>query len=152
MAEFTPINTQAEFDAAIADRLARQEKSITSRFEGAMPAADVAALKSGYEKTINELKSAKEASDTQLTEALSKIKGYATDAAKTRIALEIGIPFEMAPRLNGETEDDIRKDAEALKKMFGAGKPAQPLANPEQDSGDANSTALKNLLRQMRNQ
>ena len=137
MAEFTPINTQAEFDAAIADRLARQEKSITSRFEGAMPAADVANLKNGYEKKIEELNeqiqkanSAKEASDQQLTDALSKIKGYETDSVKTRIALEVGIPFTMAPRLNGESEEDIRKDAEALKAMM---KPAAaPLADVEQ--------------------
>ena len=136
MAEFTPINTQAEFDAAIADRLSRQEKSIAARFEGAMPAADVESMKNGYEKTIADLNeqirqanSAKEASDQQLTDALSKIKGYETDSVKTRIALEVGIPYQMASRLAGETEEDIRKDAVSIREMM---KPAAaPLANAE---------------------
>ena len=157
MAEFSPINTQAEFDAAIADRLSRQEKSIRAQYDGALPSSEVEALKAGFQKQIADLttqiqkaNSAKEASDKQLTEALSKIKGYETDSVKTRIALEMGIPYQMASRLNGETEEDIRRDAESLKTMM---KPsAAPLANTEQDSGDANSTALKNLLRQMRNQ
>ena len=151
MAEFTPITTQAEFDAAIADRLSRQEK-------GFMSAEDANKLRGDYDKQIAGLNqqltaanSAKEASDKQLTEALSKIRGYETDSAKTRIALEMGLPYGMAGRLAGDTEDAIRKDAEALKALIG-NRSAAPLANPEPESGNADSSALKTLLRQMRNQ
>ena len=104
MADFTPITTQAEFDAAIAERLSRQEKSLAAKYEGWMSSDDVSAVRAGYDKTIEELKSAKEASDRQLTEALEKIRGYESDSAKTRIALEVGIPYRMAKRLEGETE------------------------------------------------
>lgn len=150
MAEFTPITTQAEFDAAIAERLSRQEKSIAAKYEGFLSADDVSKLKAGYDQTINDLKSAKEASDTQLTEALSKIKGYEADSVKTRIALEMGLPYGMASRLAGDTEDAIRKDAEALKAMM---KPAAaPLANPEPASADSKNAALVDLLRSVRGQ
>lgn len=141
MADFTPITTQAEFDAAIAERLSRQEKSIRAQFDGALPPAEVEALKSGLEKQIADLtnqiqeaNSAKEASEQQLTDALSKIKGYEADSVKTRIALEVGIPYKMAARLAGETEEDIRKDAIAIREMMKP--PAAPLASSE-PSGSA---------------
>lgn len=150
MAEFTPINTQAELDAIITPRISRAVKTTEEKYAGWMSADDVNAMKAGYDKTIEDLKSAKEASDTQLTEALSKIKGYETDSAKTRIALEMGLPYGMASRLAGDTEDAIRKDAEALKAMM---KPAAaPLANPEPASADSKNAALVDLLRSVRGQ
>lgn len=154
MAEFNPITTQAEFDAAIANRLERQEKSIAARYEGAMPKADVDALKAGYEKAVADLKAQieqangdKAASEERLTEALAKIKGYETDSVKTRIALEVGLPYGMAGRLAGETAEDIRKDAEKLKAMFKA--PVAPLANPESPPADPKQTALLELARKL---
>lgn len=136
MAEFTPINTQAEFDAAIADRLSRQERIITQRYEGAMPASEVAKLKAGYQETITGLQKQADdagaklaASEKQVTELSARIKGYETDSVKTRIALETGLPYGMATRLTGETEDDIRKDAEALRGMMAQQAPVAPLAN-----------------------
>lgn len=140
MADFTPITTQAEFDAAIAERLSRQEKSILARFEGFMPAVDVQTLKSGYESTIADLKKqAEEAggklaeSEKQLTEANERIKGYENASAKTRIALETGLPYGMASRLSGDTEEEIRKDAENLLKLM---KPAAaPLARAPEEGG-----------------
>lgn len=136
MADFTPITTQAEFDAAIAERLSRQEKSIRAQFDGAMPQADVNKLRAGYDKRLADLNQqlqtvtgARDETNKQLTEALSKIKGYEADSVKTRIALEMGLPYGMAARLAGETEEDIRKDAESLRGLM---KPsAAPLANPE---------------------
>lgn len=142
MADFTPITTQAEFDAAIAERLSRQEKSILARFEGSMSAKDVQELKSGYESTIAGLKKQAEeaggklaASEKQLTEANARIRGYETDSVKTRIALEVGLPYGMASRLAGETEDAIRKDAEALRGMMRAQEPVAPLAKSEGGGG-----------------
>lgn len=134
MAEFTPITTQAEFDAAIADRLSRQEKSLTAKYEGYLSSDEVSAVRAGYDKTIEELKSAKEASDRQLTDALEKIRGYEADSVKTRIALEAGLPYGMASRLAGSTEDEIRKDAEALRAMMKQTS-AAPLASTEPGAG-----------------
>lgn len=143
---FNPITTQAEFDAAIANRLERQEKSIAARYEGAMPKADVDALKAGYEKAVADLKAEiekangdKAASEERLTEALAKIKGYETDSVKTRIALEVGLPYAMAGRLAGETAEDIRKDAEALKNQIDASRPVAPLGTTEGAGGGANT-------------
>lgn len=144
MAEFTPIKTQAEFDAAIAERLSRQEKSLAAKYEGMMPAAEVAALKQGYEKTIQDLteklQKAGETADgsaKQIGDLQAKVRAYETDSAKTRIALELGLPWQMAGRLSGNTEEEIRKDAEALRGFMSSGKPVAPLANPSDGGAGA---------------
>lgn len=156
MADFTPITTQAEFDAAIADRLSRQEKSLAERYKDALQPDDVSKLKSGYEKTIADLQKQIEdagtkqaASDKQLTELNARIKGYETDSVKTRIALELGLPYQMAGRLTGETEEDIRRDAEALRGMMSQGRPVAPLAK-EPDGVRNADEALRGLLSNMK--
>lgn len=158
MADFSPINTQAEFDAAIADRLSRQEKAITARFEGAMQSADVEKLKTGYENTIADLKKQIEEAGTkqaesakQLTELNARIKGYESASVKTRIALEAGLPYQMAGRLTGDTEEAIRKDAEALKSMMRGQTPTAPLAR-EPVPADTNKAALMELAKKLGNQ
>lgn len=60
----------------------------------------------------------------------ARIQTYETDALKTRIAHEVGLPFEMSSRLNGSTEADIRKDAQSLLKLL---KPKNPPAPPRGD-------------------
>lgn len=148
MADFTPITTQAEFDAAIAERLSRQEKSIRAQFDGMMPAGDVEKLKAGYEETITGLKKQADEAAGQIADLTAKVGRYESDSVKTRIALEMGLPMGMASRLAGDTEDAIRRDAEALRGMM---KPtAAPLANPEPSSGDSKSAALAGLLRSVR--
>lgn len=41
------------------------------------------------------------------------------DATRYRIALEEGLPAELAARLQGDTESDLRSDAEALRQLTG---------------------------------
>ncbi len=62
----------------------------------------------------------------------------------------------MASRISGETEEDIRKDAESLKELIGVAKPQAPQAatepritqNPEHAKENA---AYKKLLDSIKN-
>ena len=69
--------------------------------------------------------------DKEIAERDAKIKNYETASVKARIAHETGIPYELAGRLSGESEEDIRKDAETLLSVIGNTKPAAPLATSE---------------------
>ena len=132
MAEFTPINTQEEFDAAISSRLKREResltKSLTQKFaeDGYLSPDAVSELKAGYDKQIGELNTAIEtankkaaAYDKDIAEKDAAIKKYETASVKARIAHETGLPYELAGRLSGESEEDIRKDAQLLVKLVG---------------------------------
>ena len=143
-AGFTPILTQADFDAAIAPRLERERRTAIKPY-------------SDYESIKADLAAARTATAAlrdQLTAANEKIKGYEADSAKTRIALEAGLPYGMAARLNGTTEEEIRADAKALADMLGANTPAPPqttppLANTEPPAPGENATLL-NFLKSLK--
>jgi hypothetical protein len=85
------------------------------------------------EGTIEEYKGYKD----QLAEKDSIIKDYELKNLKYRIAVEAGIPLELASKLTGETEEDLKKDAETLSSFIR--KPTLPLKHtePKVDDKDA---------------
>ena len=103
----------------------------------------------------NSLKNAEEERDkakNEMTGLESKVKAYETASVKSRIAHELGIPYELANKLSGETEEEIRKDAEALK-PFVTQKKTAPLRDPESGdsgSGDTTRDSMKKLVENMK--
>lgn len=152
MAEFTPITTQEQLDSIIGDRVKRERNTVSKEFQTQLDEAN--AKIAGYEKQIGDLnKSIEESGKTNaghekaIAEMQSKIKGYESASVKTRIAHEVGLPYEMAARLSGESEEDIRKDAEGLYKLMGNRRPAPPLASTEYGvTKDEKQAAMKNVL------
>ena len=59
----------------------------------------------------------------------------------------MGLPFELSKRLTGETEDEIRKDADNLKQLIRQSQPAQPIFTPESHQGDSTEAALRQMAR-----
>ena len=139
--EFKVIESQEQLDEIIKDRLARSEKKWQEKFSGYLSPEEVKAQTEDLQKKIDELGNSlngateKAKADADMIASLeAKNKSYETASVKSRIAYEVGIPFELANKLSGETEEDIRKDAEKLK-PFVTQKHTPPLRNPE--SGDA---------------
>lgn len=151
MGEFKTITTQEEFDAAIGERIKREKETLAKKYEGYMSPSDFAekekASKAAYDELkgkFDKLQKDAEGHDKAMQELNAKLKGYETDSVKTRIAHEAGLPYEMAKRLTGETEEEIKKDAEALSKLVGSsgGNGAPPLARRDasNQSGNGGST------------
>lgn len=131
MAEFVPINTQEEFDAAVRSRLQREREKY----------ADYDSIKAENGTLKNQVSTL-----TGEKEALEKkVKGHETNSVKMRIAHETGIPYEMAMRLNGETEKDIRADAESMAKYIHKPKP-EPMRSTEPAGVGDNREALRKML------
>ena len=147
--EFTPIMTQADFDAAISERLKRERETVSKRFADY---DDIRGKVSTYEQQLSDqARQLQEAADKQAThdqtvaELTAKLRNYETASVKTRIALELGLPYELAGRLAGDTEEDIRKDAEIFSKFVAKPKEAPPLRSTEPSGVDKRSAALKSL-------
>lgn len=153
MAEFKEIKTQEEFDQAISERLKRERATAVK--EAAEKYADYEDLKKAateggakLKQLEEDLAAAKAAHQKEADELNARIKGYETGSVKTRIALELGLPYSLAERLSGETEDDIRKDAEQMAKLI-TPKETAPLAgteDPKTGSKDAELRALAERL------
>ncbi len=157
MSEFKTITTQEEFDAAIGERIKRERESASKKYEGYLSPDDYQNKVKEYEEKLKEAngkleEAAKKAADhdKEVAERDAKIKGYETASVKARVAHETGIPYELAGRLSGESEEDIRKDAETLLAAIGSQKPAAPLATGEPAgtnlANEAQNAALKKTL------
>lgn len=135
MAEFKPITTQEEFNAAVDARL-QQELAKYSDYD------DLKKKNGDYEKTLA-------ANSMTIATLQGQVKGYEVGAIKSKVAKELGIPDGMAGRLSGETEEEIRKDAEGMAPLFSKTTPAAPLADTETTTNGKNEN-LRNMLQNLR--
>lgn len=144
MGEFVAITTQEEFDARIGERLKRERETVTGNlkkeYEGWLsPEAHKKALDEASEKLT--------ASKTEAEGLKAQVKRYEADSVKTRIAHELGLPYEMASRLTGEDEAAIRKDGEVLAQVLGnQRRNGAPPADPEGGAASGADAAYRSLL------
>lgn len=158
MSDFTPIQTQEEFDKAIKGRLAQKDRELEEKYKNYLSPDKVSELKSDYEKKLEEAnKSAKEAAaklsenDKTVAELTKKIETAENSLLKNKIAYEHKLPLELAGRLVGTTEEELTQDAESLAALM---KPssAPPLhsTNPTITTKTPESQALMGLLSQIK--
>ena len=117
--EFEPITTQEAFEAAIEARLNQERETIRGEF------------------------------NTQITDLQNQIGVFQTNDLKLRVARETGLPYEAATRLAGSTEEEIRSDAEALKRLLNLQIEA-PMRSNEPTNVDTNRAAMRQMLQSMK--
>lgn len=154
MADFNPINTQEELNSIIGERLRRERETVTKEYEQKITEKDgeIGTLKTSITDLSKQLEDANK-SISEIPALKEKIQGYERASVKSRVAREVGIPYELADRLSGETEEDLRKDAEGLRKLIGQVQPAAPKANGERNVGkdnEATNDAWRQVLQQMK--
>lgn len=145
MAEFTPIETQEQFDKMIASRLERAENKIRAEY------SDYDAIKEANAKLttdIEKLKAENDGSKATIAELNTKISGLEASQLRTRIGLEHNIPLEMISRLAGTTEEEIKADAEAMAKFVTSAHTA-PLRTSEPDATGTKKAAYRELLKNL---
>ena len=141
MSDFTPITTQEEFDKAIKGRLAQKDREAEERFKDYLSPDKVSSLKEDYESQIKELKEAAKKSADKLSENSKTVdeltkRAEAAECSllKNKIAYENKLPLELAGRLVGNNEDELKKDAETLASLL------KPSSAPPLRSSDPNNT------------
>lgn len=147
MSDFKPIETQEALDQIIKDRLAREREKY----------ADYDKLKSeneSYESKLNALQTTIDESnakikthDDTVADLNKKIAGYETASLRTRIAIQNGLPLDLADRLVGDDEESIKADAERLAGFVSKKQQTPPpLKSTESAPKEDKTIAYKNLL------
>ena len=146
---FEVITTQEQLDHVIGERIRREKEKAAKKYADY---DDLKAKVSEYEKQIGDLsKSLDDASkqisgfEAERNELNSKISAYETRSVKMRIARETGIPYELAERLSGDTEDAIREDAKNFSQYVSKTNSAPPLAESEPQTGSVYNQLLNGL-------
>lgn len=121
MSEFTPIETQEDFDKAIKSRLAQKDRELAEKYKDYLSPDDASALKADYEKQIkeandkvNEAQTKLKTFDDTVSELTKRAETAEVSLLKNRVASENKLPLELADRLIGTTEEELKADAEKL--------------------------------------
>lgn len=159
MAEFTPITTQEELNSIIGERLKRERETIEKKYADYLTVKEKAEkyeelLKKDFEgqvKTLQEKLAATEEkltkNDASVSELTARAEKAEAEVLKGRIAHEAGIPYELAGRLAGATEEELKKDAETMAKYVSGVRTVPPLSTIGASSPqDASQAALSGLL------
>lgn len=140
--EFKPITTQEDFDSMVKARLERNTRTVTDevtrKFEGYISPDE-------FNGRIGELTAKLSEKDTTIAELTAKNKAHELSSLKSKIAHEFKIPYELAGKLTGETEKELRADAETFSKLIGQ-KHSAPLGSTENPSDGTKKSAYKNLI------
>lgn len=140
MGDFKVIETQEELDKIIKSRLAQKDREVAEQFKDYLSPDDAKAMKANFEKQIEEAnKSVKEAQDklknfdATVSDLTKRAEAAETSLLKNKVANEYKLPLELAGRLIGTTEEELKADAESLsgilKPSGGAGAPPLHIGN-----------------------
>ena len=144
MPDFKPIESQEALDAIIKDRIERAKKSAADetakKYEGYLSPDDV----KKHTDQITALTEKLNDSETKIADLTARNTAYEISSVKMKVAHEVGLPYELAERLTGTTEEDIRKDADALAK-FAVHPQATPDFSPETPPGASADAAYRAL-------
>lgn len=146
MSDFKPIETQEELDRIIQDRLNRQKEKYSDYDKIKARNAELEEKIGTLESTIEESGNAAKTHEQTVAELNAKIAGYETSSLRTRIALQNGLPLDLADRLVGEDEESIKADAERLAAFVKPKPPVPPLKDNEPSLKDGEDKAYKNLI------
>lgn len=154
MPDFKPIETQEAFDAMIRERLERNTRTVTAevtkKFEGWISPEDAKKGTDSLNQKITALTEQIKGHEATIADLTAKNTAHETAAVKRKIAHEAGLPFEMADRLSGSTEEEIRADAETLSRFVTGGAQPTPMYSAEVPPANTSDAALKQMLQEMK--
>jgi septal ring factor EnvC (AmiA/AmiB activator) len=148
---FKTIETQEELDKIIESRLARQKESLEKQFadydqlktRNEELQSEVSTLKSSIEESSNAIKS----HEQTVADLNKKVADYETANLRTRIAVQNGLPIDLADRLMGSDEESIKADAERLAGFVSNKQQTPPpLRSTEKPLGEGKDAPYKNLI------
>ena len=82
-------------------------------------------------QTITDKETSESTSLTRISELEKDVTIWKQKSLKQQIAMKNGLPFDLADRLQGDSEDSLNEDAERLASLVNVKKYTQPLADKE---------------------
>lgn len=141
--QFTPIQSQEDFDAAIKDRLARERAKVPTDYKDVKAKAD----------QFDKLEADKLPEIERITKTANDEKSRADTAEaklmRYEVAADKGLPLSSAKRLHGDTREEMEADADELKKLLGDSTDGKGKRgpNPDPSQGAKKATELSDKER-----
>lgn len=131
--------TQEELERILAERLKREREKYKDYDELKKAAEELKKLKEAQMSETEKLQARLAEYERQLFEKELALQEARLESLKLKVLDEMGLPKAWASRIFGTTEEEIRQDAEELKKLLGtAGKTVGSGTNPPAGAGVVN--------------
>lgn len=114
MSEFKTIETQKELDRIISERLARQKNRFMDYDQLKDRVEELETENLGLNSAVTAFKQESASYSKQIEDLEEKVASYEQTILRTRIALQNGLPYDLADRLRGNDEAELIADAEWL--------------------------------------
>lgn len=135
--------TQEDLDKKIEARLKREREKYADYEDLKKKSDELDELKKGQMTEQEKLKSELEKAQAAASEAAAKTAALELERTKEKVCREAGLPDGFADRLKGMTEEELKADAEAMKKLV----PATPKGGRGTPAGgDPESKSTGNSL------
>jgi predicted nuclease with TOPRIM domain len=150
MSEFKIIETQEELDNIVKERIRREREKYSDYEELKNRVSELETENSALKTTVEDDKQTRAGLDAQITDLQGKVSNYETASLRTRIALQNGLPYDLADRLQGTDEASLTADAERLAGfMRPAPVPQAPLKDVEPEVSSGKELEMRQMLKEM---
>lgn len=151
--EFQAITSQEQLDNVIGERLRRQKEQFEEKLK------EYEALKEENSKLQTELEQKNQFIEENKKETSMRTEDYENlekelsslklQQLKQKIAINNGIPLDLANRLSGDNEETLLEDAKTLSQFINSNPTPQPLKSVEDTNVNDEDMAYRQLLNQI---
>lgn len=142
MGDFKAIETKEELDKVIQKELEKQKQEFVIKKN------DLETQVTNLQKIVDESQTTISEHEKTVSDLNSKISDYQISNLRTKIAVQSGLPLDLAERLQGDDEESLKEDAERFSSFVGnKEKRVAPLKTEEPSLGDGKHQAYKNLIK-----
>jgi hypothetical protein len=131
MAEFKTIETQEQLDAIIKSRLDREKAKYSDYDTLAEKIKKLETENTSLKQTITDKETSESTTASKIADLEKDVITWKNKSLKQQIAMKNGLPFDLADRLQGDSEESLNEDAERLASLVNVKNYTQPLADKE---------------------
>ena len=150
MTEFKVIETQEQLDAIIKARLDREKSKYADYDSLAEKIKNLETENLNLKDTISAKEESESTNLNKIAELEKSVSGWETKALKQQVAIKYGLPFDLADRLQGDSEESLNEDAERLASLVNVKNYTQPLADTEPATAGGVDAAWRDVVKNLK--
>lgn len=149
MTEFKVIETQEQLDTIIKARLDREKSKYADYDSLTEKIKNLETENLNLKDTISAKEESESTNLNRIAELEKSVSGWEAKALKQQVAIKYGLPFDLADRLQGDSEESLNEDAERLASLVNVKNYTQPLADTEPVTGGGVDAAWRDVVKNL---
>ncbi|MGX7088118.1 hypothetical protein [Gemella morbillorum] len=150
MTEFKVIETQEQLDTIIKARLDREKSKYADYDSLAEKIKNLETENTNLKQTISDKEESESTNLNRIAELEKSVSGWEAKALKQQVAIKYGLPFDLADRLQGDSEESLNEDAERLASLVNVKNYTQPLASTEPTVSGGIDAAWRDVVKNLK--